>query len=59
MLGLIIEVGIRTGVWILTKTIQGGYYLCFGNKEQNKTRLLEQKVAQLEEQLKEIKAAGI
>lgn len=58
MLGLILEVGIRTSVWILSKGCQGIYYLCFGSSnvpEGNavkKQKELEYKISVLEERIK-------
>jgi hypothetical protein len=51
MFGLIIEIGIRTSVWVLTKGCQGVYYLCFGDKEAKRRLDLENKVKMLEYKL--------
>lgn len=51
MLGLVIEIGIRTAVWIITSSCNGIYKLCFCNKEQklnDRIRILEEKVQKLE-----------
>lgn len=52
MIGLAIEIGIRTSVWIITKGCQGVYYLCFGNSEKKKQRELEEKIFLLENRIK-------
>lgn len=58
MLGLLIEVGIRTSVWILTKGCQGVYYLCYGRSqelaEKKRKEELETKVKMLEARIESL-----
>lgn len=59
MFGLLIEIGIRTSVWVLTKGCQGVYYLCYGRNQEiaekkakqeleNKIKMLEARIETLE-----------
>jgi hypothetical protein len=58
MIGLLIEVGIRTSVWILSKGCQGVYYLCYGRNQENAERKrkedLENKIKMLEARIESL-----
>jgi hypothetical protein len=56
MLGLAIEVGIRTAVWatvwVVTSSCKGIYRLCFGSAKplDDRVKLLEARIAALEKE---------
>ena len=52
MIATIIEVGIRTSVWLITKSCTTVYYLCFGSKQERKQKELEQQIILLENRIK-------
>jgi hypothetical protein len=52
MLGLVIEVGIRTSVWVITSSCRVIYRLCFGTPEdrlEQRIRVLEARIHELED----------
>ena len=40
MLGLVIELGIRSSFWIIGKALSGVYYLCYGSPETSEKRIM-------------------
>jgi len=53
MIGLLIEITVRTSVWIITTTTTGIYRLCFGSPADKQTDI-EKKLLMLEARIKEL-----
>jgi len=58
MIGLLLEIGIRTSVWVLTKGCQGVYYICYGRSkelaEKRDKEVLENKIKMLEARIESL-----
>jgi len=55
MIGLLLEIGIRTSVWAIIKGCKGIYYICYGRKQQiAKEERLELRIKELEAKIEDI-----
>lgn len=55
MIGLLLEIGIRTSVWAIMKGCKGIYYICYGRKQQiAKEERLELRIKDLETKIESL-----